>query len=247
MTVTALTAQDVELTESQEGYRSERYWDPYGRVWTIGFGTTSASGVFPNGVVPLYCTVSEATGWLLEYMNRAVIPSLLRVFAPVNGNELSALADLGYNAGADVFFEEPMYSALRSGDREAIASAFMAFDRAGGQVLSDLVHRREADRARFLAPVPHVPTYHYDWYPKKWQVAIKRYDALRALEHVGKLTKRDAVWLKARQKQCGLYATFVIRKARRVGSRKHPNWDNHRGWMFQELRLRAEGKRVLPQ
>lgn len=245
-----LTANDVSLTENEEGFVPTKYWDPYGGVWTIGFGTTSASGVFGTAGMPNTCTRAQATGWLLDYMNKQVLPSLFRVYTPANGNELGALADLGYNVGAGVFMEDPMHTALVSKDKAAIARAFMAYDHAAdGQLLPGLVARRDADRALFLRVPPHIPTYHYNWYPGKWQTAVKRYDALRLLQYKGRLTKSETVWLFARRKQCGYYAHQVWLNAvkRHPLSDGKPSWGvEHRGWLYQQLIKRSHGDRVLP-
>jgi GH24 family phage-related lysozyme (muramidase) len=241
-----LTSAAIELTESEEGYIAHKYWDPYGEVFTIGFGTTT--DVLPD--MPETCTVAQATQWLLDYMNNSVVPSILEVFAPVNEYELGGLADLGYNAGSGVFREEPMYSALLSKDRQQIANAFMAFDRAAdGALLSDLYHRREADAAFFLKLPPYIPTYNYDWFPKKWQHGVKRYDQLRALYHVGKASNKEVVWMHARELQCKTRARSVWLNAvkRHPLKDKKPSWGvDHRGWIYQELLARSKGKYVLP-
>jgi GH24 family phage-related lysozyme (muramidase) len=247
MTVTQLTAADIELTKLQEGLVLHRYYDPYGQIYTIGYGTTSGAGVVEP--IPEYCTEAQATAWLLEYMNRDVVPAILQVFQPANGNELGGLADLGYNAGAGVFREEPMYSALKSGNRAAIGEAFMAYDRAATGVLDVLIHRRESDRALFLREAAMPPTYRYDLYPAAMRTTVERYDVLRQLEHAGKLTRKEGLWLIARRAQCKVDARSIARNAIKRHPLKDgkPSWSvDHRGWLYRELSMRGAGKRVLP-
>jgi lysozyme len=242
-----LTAGAIELTKSQEGYVDHIYYDAVG-VGTIGFGTTLGAGVVDP--LPETCTETEATEWLLEYMNRSVVPPIVATGFDANANELGALADLGYNVGAGVFDEgTTMGDALRSKDRARISDAFMSYVYAGGEVLSDLVHRREADRALFDEAPPHIATYHYDWYPKAWQTGVKRYDDLRKEDHVRKLSKKEAAWMHARQVQCRAYAVSIALNAKvrhRLKGGK-PSWAvDHRGWLYQELIHRAQGKYVRP-
>jgi lysozyme len=242
-----LQPSDIALTEDEEGFVPYLYHDAVG-VATIGFGTTAGAGVVDP--LPNSCSREEASEWLLMYMNRSVVPAILASGFQPNQNQLGGLADLGYNTGSGVFEAgAAMGDALRSKDAARVSAAFMEYVYAGGEVLSDLVHRREADRALFDRPVADAPSYHYEWYPRSWQKAVERYDDLRALQHVGKLTRRERAWLAWRTRQCGIYAKSVARKARRRRlSDGKPSWTvERRGWLYQELLRRSRGGRVLPR
>lgn len=98
-------------------------------------------------------------------------------------------------------------------------------------------------------PHPVEKSMHYNWYPPKWQKAIRRYDALRELEHVGKLPKVKVVFLRARQAQCRMMARSIAKNAKERYPLKdgRPSWRiEHRGFLYQQLALRAQRRRVVP-
>ena len=244
MSATQLTAADILLTKEQEGYVDHAYYDAVG-VKTIGFGTTAGAGVVEP--IPDTCTVEQATEWLLEYMNRSVVPAILASGFKPNQNQLGALADLGYNTGSGVFEAgAAMGDALRSHNAARVSATFMEYVYAGGKILSDLVHRREADRSLFDRVPPAPPTHHYGWYMAGGErTAVERYDHWRARQ-----TKRlhpHRAWLLIRKKQCAFYSRRLVIVAHRDKVDGKPSWMKYRrGWRHVELARRAQGKLVRP-
>lgn len=141
------------LIKNFEGFYSVAYLCPAG-VATIGYGTT----IYPDGrKVKLgdYCNKEEATAWLVFDVNRKqnkIAPYLRSINAKLNSNQYSALISLVYNVGEGVVTNSArsMSKAIKSGNYEAMAAAFLLYNKAGGKVLKGLVRRREAERALFL-------------------------------------------------------------------------------------------------
>ena len=65
--------QGLALIKHFEGFVPHRYQNA-GDVPTIGYGTTAGAGVV--NPLPETCTEEQATVWLEEYVNRAVIPAI---------------------------------------------------------------------------------------------------------------------------------------------------------------------------
>jgi lysozyme len=132
-----------------EGFRSKAYWDPYGKVWTIGYGETR--GVRPGQSISRDAALKR----LIARVNRDYLAPVLRYcrsvdFEPRQG-EADALASLAYNVGPGIFRRgERMGDAIASGDRRRIADAFLAYDHAGGRRLLGLTLRRRRERKMFL-------------------------------------------------------------------------------------------------
>ncbi len=145
----------LDLICQFEGYRGTAYQDSVG-IWTIGFGTTS----YPDGRRVRQgdsCTILEAREWLLHHMSdkaAKIAKAIDQIGVKLNDNEFGALVSLCYNIGVGCLGEErSLGHALRSKDRQAIATAFLVYTKAGGKELSGLVRRRAAERALFLKPV----------------------------------------------------------------------------------------------
>ena len=82
--------------ENAEGFRSHAYWDPIGKVWTVGFGQTGFN-VGPDTVV----TLQQATQWVIQNEQR-IYNQLLAALpwaAYLSEVRLGALIDAAYNLG----------------------------------------------------------------------------------------------------------------------------------------------------
>ena len=82
--------------ENAEGFRSHAYWDPIGKVWSVGFGQTGFN-VGPNTVV----TRQQATQWVIQNEQR-IYNQLLAALpwaAYLSEVRLGALIDAAYNLG----------------------------------------------------------------------------------------------------------------------------------------------------
>lgn len=91
----AINATWLALTKAQESCRLEAYWDPYGQCWSIGYGQTG-----PNIRAGLRITQAQADAFLEESMATAVKALNQFVKVPLNANQVAALGDFTYNAGA---------------------------------------------------------------------------------------------------------------------------------------------------
>ena len=82
--------------ENAEGFRSHAYWDPIGKVWTVGFGQTG-----PNIGLNTVVTRQEATQWVIQNEQR-IYNQLLAALpwaAYLSEVRLGALIDAAYNLG----------------------------------------------------------------------------------------------------------------------------------------------------
>jgi lysozyme len=141
---THLSKKGAEFIASFEGFRADAYWDAYGKVWTIGYGT--AHGVKKGDHV----TKSEALGLLQKDAASAVkaINDLVKV--PLTQNQLDALVSFVYNLGAGALGESTLLKKLNKRDYKGAASEFPKWVYAGGVQLPGLVRRRKAEAALFL-------------------------------------------------------------------------------------------------
>ena len=82
--------------ENAEGFRAHAYWDPIGKVWTVGFGQTGPQ-IGPNTVV----TRQEATQWVIQNETALIKQLLANLPWAVNLSQvrLGALIDAAYNLG----------------------------------------------------------------------------------------------------------------------------------------------------
>jgi lysozyme len=150
--VASVSDAGIAFMAGFEGFSSKAYWDAIGRVWTIGFGETH--GVTQN-MPPL--TRTQALARLRARVNHDYLAPALQV-AHAEGLQLrpceaDALASLAYNCGPGVFDKgRTMGDALRSKNRQAIANAFLVYDKGGTPPapVAGLTRRRKAERAMFI-------------------------------------------------------------------------------------------------
>jgi len=141
----------VEMIADFEGFRSHAYLCPAG-VWTIGYGTTSASGVGIDVRPGLTISESLARVYLrhaLEKFGQKIRPKIGVLLCE---NEWAAILSLAYNIGPTAFARSTLLKRLNAGDRLGAADAFRMWNKAGGKVLKGLKRRREAERELFLTP-----------------------------------------------------------------------------------------------
>lgn len=137
--------------ESSDGL-FHAYWDPYGHVWTIGYGETS--GVHPG----MTWTKAQAEDDLKRKLENDYIWAINNLDVPLTQNQFNALCSFVWNLGAgSMQWDIGRY--LRARNYQAAANALLEYTHAGGVVLAGLVRRREAERALFLTPDPHPDPY----------------------------------------------------------------------------------------
>lgn len=116
-------------------------------------------------------------------------------------------------------------------------------------MLQGLVNRRHAERALFLEPMPPPPDpHHYSRFPiaekfdkRHWneRATVEKYDTLR--KH-GVLNRKKLKPVRADLKKL---ADHVYAVAHDVPKGHKPSWGEfYRGWRYQELSQRSQGKVV---
>jgi lysozyme len=237
-----IDATGINMLQEFEGLRLAAYWDPYGHCWTIGFGETS--GVHQGEV----WTYTQCVDDLRNRLAADYEPAIWNLGVSLNQHQFDALCDFVWNLGPGSM-QWNVGQLLRAGNYVGAADAMLEYDVAGGVVLAGLRARREAERALFLTPMPPPPDpHHYDRFPiletfngRRWdeRTYVERYDEYRA--HWIK----DRKQLKISKGYMGELAKHVYEAAHDVPKGHKPDWDSfYRGWRFQELTHRSEGKAV---
>lgn len=148
----------LNLIESFEGYSFKAYWDPWGKIWTVGYGETE--GVNQNTTQ----TRAQAEADLHSRLQREYEPAINALGVQLNQNQYDALCSFIWNLGpGSMTWDVGRY--VRARQFTAAANAMLNYDHAGGVVLAGLVRRRQEERALFLkAPAPPPDPHHYQWY-----------------------------------------------------------------------------------
>jgi lysozyme len=196
-----ISAAGLALIESQEGFRSHPYQD-IGGVWTIGYGETQDVGPDTPPISP-----EQAQELLQRRIDTEYGAAVNALGLPLTQHQFDAVCDLVYNCGVGVLEESSTFgSYLSARNWVRAADSMLLYDHDGGVVIPDLQHRRELDRALFLAP--EAPTAsHLDVLTASERRSVDLFDAderhprLHAHE-LGKLkgylvADRKAVWLAA--------------------------------------------------
>ena len=150
-------AKGLELIKHYEGLRLKAYKCPAG-IWTVGYGHTA--GVKPGMSV----TENEADKLLekdLKSFEFYLVQSLNADEIEVNQNQFDALISFCYNLGvytlvhgsrnAPVDKIGSLWSALKAGDKQKAADAFLLYINKGSAFEAGLRKRRSAERALFLS------------------------------------------------------------------------------------------------
>jgi lysozyme len=143
-----ISTNGLHLIEGFEGFGSCPYWDPYGHVWTRGYGETEG---ISGGSACIGRTFGESN---LRYRVERYYEWAIRgLHAGLNQNQWDALCSFAWNLGAGIFTGTLRYDLEHHAWRPA-ASIMLQYVHAGGQVLAGLVTRRRAEVALFLKSVP---------------------------------------------------------------------------------------------
>jgi lysozyme len=136
MPATDISSQGNSLILQEEGWAPRAKWDY--RQWTNGYGT-KANG--PNEVI----SREEAAKRFTTEVNRAAdaVDKVLPKEAPQNIRD--ALTDFTFNVGTGWTRGSRLATALGNGDYNTAANIMAGYVHAGGQVLPDLVSRRQRE------------------------------------------------------------------------------------------------------
>ena len=144
---TKISRVGLKLIEGFEGFVGHPYWDPYGKVWTIGYGETE--GVGPN-------TPDQTPGYAEEVLRRKLAssyePAIHALGVSLNQNQYDALCSVVWNLGPGIIGQgSQLGTDLRTRKWSTFASHLLSYDSAGGQVLPGLQTRRQAEANLFMS------------------------------------------------------------------------------------------------
>jgi len=136
------------LISEWEGFRPEPYRDSVG-VETVGYGFTSSLPYWDAilGAVPL--TREQADRFLILALEDEYLPALFEMTSPdaVDApHKAAALASWMYNVGKGGAASSTLIQLLNKGREEEAEVELLKWVYAGGEVVSGLVSRREAER-----------------------------------------------------------------------------------------------------
>lgn len=129
----------IQQVKRDEGLRLKAYWDPIGKVWTVGYGHTG-----PDVTEGTVWTLAQAEAALAEDLNTAA-DEVDRAFPWAESMGVvrwSVLVNMAFNMGLDGLEEfHMMLAAAQAGD----------FEEAATQMLNSLWATQVGDRATQLA------------------------------------------------------------------------------------------------
>lgn len=138
----AASQSGLDFIKGHEGYTPTSKWDY--KQYSVGYGTKGMPGES--------ISKEEAERRLIE--ETVTVGSWLdkNVTVPLTENERDALISFGFNLGTDDL--ELLLPDINAGRKDVVARRMRSFNRAGGEVLSGLVRRRNEEAALFLRPGP---------------------------------------------------------------------------------------------
>jgi lysozyme len=135
----------LALTKSFEGLHLGAYQDCAGN-WTIGYGHAGPS-VSPGQ------SISEAEAEILLQADLAEAVACVNhaVQVAISQDQFDAMVDFCFNAGRGNFAQSTLLRKVNSRDFGGAVAQFALWVHAGGEVVSGLVRRRNAEAALFTA------------------------------------------------------------------------------------------------
>lgn len=198
-----ISRRGVQLIASFEGFSSRPYWDPYGRVWTRGFGET-------EGITSSSPAISrKAAEHRLQHLIETRYEWAIRELGvSLNQNQWDALCSFAWNLGAGIFTGH-LRDALQHREWETAANFMLGYDHAGGQVLAGLQRRRQLEAKLFLEPEPpYLPPDEARW--------ERQYD---------QLAHRRGPWATMRRRVLRRYMRNRLIELLHLVSQKHDGWE----------------------
>ena len=146
------------LISGSEGMKTDAYWDPTGKVWTIGKGSTTHPDGRPvkQGDV---ISSGQADEYMQDYVNKKLVPKLQKIptWNKLNPNQQGALISFGYNVGPNFYGSKGFESITKCLSCEenlgGVPEALKKYNKSGGRTLPGLVTRREAEGTLWSSPV----------------------------------------------------------------------------------------------
>lgn len=155
-----LSHEGLLLLRALEGVEAEPYRDSAGYL-TVGCGHLLTRDELSSGKI--YCgdqvlrwkdgplTDAEIDALLAEDVSwsEACVEACVRV--QLTQQQYDALVIFAYNIGSSAFRESTLCRLLNAGEYEAVPDQMRRWNKAAGQVIRGLVHRREREIAHWLA------------------------------------------------------------------------------------------------
>ncbi len=244
MGVTTVDQAGLAFIAREEGGQSPdglyRAYQDVVKVWTIGIGETA--GVHPGMV----WTREQAYADLERRLASTYVPPILATGYDFNQNELNGFASFAWNLGpGSMQWDVGRY--LRAGNVRAAATALLAYNRAGGQVNSDLVGRRRREHDLILTPWVEPDPHHYLRFDTTdRQLGRRRHGNERQI--VEEYDRKRARWKLFRGRLGRLRDDMGILAARveqRMDDDPANNAANHRMWRRDQLEGRSLGRRYV--
>ena len=139
-----ISNEGIEFIKQFEGCRLKAYQDSVG-VWTLGVGHTG--GVKEGDEID----DAEADRLLREdlvWVEKCIANS---VREPLTQNQYDALCSWIFNLGCGAFKKSTLLAHINEGEDALAAKEILKWNRAGGNVISGLTRRREAESELFLS------------------------------------------------------------------------------------------------
>ncbi len=143
----------INIIKQEENCILDAYWDPYGKVWTIGYGNTyiNKKRIAPGTKI----SQKQAEELLAEHINTEVLNKLDKFIAKNNitltDRQKSGLISAGYNAGMDRLLNEIVGIRLKQNDILGASEALKTWKiTAKGQPCSALRKRRIRESAMLM-------------------------------------------------------------------------------------------------
>jgi lysozyme len=130
-----------DLIRSFESCVLTAYWDPIGKLWTIGWGHTGKD-VYEG----LVWTQSQADD-ALEHDIKAA-DALIGVYSPgLTDGPLEAITDFVFNIGIGNYRTSTLCQLVNAQNWEAVKTELLKWDHSNGTVIPGLLRRRETEAA----------------------------------------------------------------------------------------------------
>lgn len=139
-----ITSDGIALIKRHEQCRLKAYPDPTG-VWTCGWGDTG-----PDVTAATVWTQQEADDRLVKRLGE-FDAAVLATCPDASAEQHSACVSLAYNIGAGAFRKSSVARLHNAGRFSEACQAFSLWNKAGGKVLIELVHRRAEEAAMYAA------------------------------------------------------------------------------------------------
>lgn len=133
-----------DLIRRSEGLRIQAYWDPDGKVWTVGYGATG-----PGIVQGTVWTPEQAA---LDLQRRLVVlvgelQKDIHYWPRLSQAQQAAILDWTYNLGIGRLLGSTLDKYIEAGQLASVPSEIVKWVYAGGHILAGLVARRAAEVA----------------------------------------------------------------------------------------------------